>query len=93
MGSYNYNYILIIRTTAEHDFKKIDTQYNRHISDAIDGLAEDPFPKGCRVIKGKRGFFRIKAGNYRVIYSVDTEKKQVMVHYIRIRDARTYKKL
>jgi mRNA interferase RelE/StbE len=40
-----------------------------------------PFPKQMKKIVGN-DLFRIRIGNYRALYSVDKEKKQIVVHQI-----------
>ena len=91
MASYNYN--LFLMATAERDLRKIDKQHLSRIDAAILSLADDPYPSSSRKLQTKRGFLRIRVGNYRIIYTVDEALKQVLIYYIRIRDTRTYKKL
>ncbi len=84
---------LVIKATAERDFDNIDTKSKERIVRAIDNLKVVPFPRGCRDIKAKRGFFRIRVGNYRVIYSWDNLTRIVTINHIRLRDKHTYKSL
>lgn len=39
------------------------------ILDAIENLAENPRPKGYKKLKGRTGY-RIRVGNYRIIYEI-----------------------
>jgi mRNA interferase RelE/StbE len=91
MGSYN----VILRATAEHDLRKLGAPHIARIYAALKSLKEDSYPRGYRKLRvsGKRGLLRIRVGNYRIIYTVNEALKQVLVYYIRIRDARTYEKL
>ena len=89
MGAYN----LVILTTAEHDFNNIDKRYKSRIENAIDGLGEVAFPRGSRPIKARRGFFRIKVGKYRIIYSFRNLTRTVTIRHVRIRDEHTYERL
>jgi mRNA interferase RelE/StbE len=45
---------------------------------AIDGLGGDPRPVGCAKLAG-RDDFRIRVGDYRVVYSVDDAERLVIV--------------
>lgn len=45
----------------------------------IDGLATDPRPSGCRKLHGHKDLWRIRVGNYRVVYMVDDEIAMVTV--------------
>ena len=58
-----------------HDLRKIDKQYIPRILDAIESLAENPFPVQSRKMKGSGSSYRLRVGDYRVIYQVDTENK------------------
>ena len=50
------------------------------IKEKIDRLAENPRPYGSKKLSGKhKDSYRIRQGNYRVIYSIDREKQEVVV--------------
>lgn len=89
MGAYN----LVIKKTAVHDFNNIDNRFKARIESAIDELKGVPFPRGCRHIKARRGFFRIRIGNYRIIYSFNNLTQTVTINHVRLRDKHTYENL
>lgn len=68
-----------------HDLRKIDRQYIARILEAIESLAEDPFPVQTRKMKGSESSYRLRVGDYRVIYQVDTENKVVIIYHVRHR--------
>lgn len=78
-------YKLDIKTTAEHDFKNIDKQFHTRIESAIDKLAEDPSPQDVRSVSSKSGYFYIRVGHYRIIYSFDNPTQTVIINHIRRR--------
>jgi mRNA interferase RelE/StbE len=85
---------LVIKATAERDFDNIDAKSKEWIVSAIDNLKIVPFPRGCRHIKSAgREFFRIRVGNYRVIYSWSNLTRTITINHIRLRDEHTYEKL
>lgn len=47
-----------------------DSAINR-IFPRIESLAENPRPAGCKKLRGARDLWRIRIGNYRVVYQVD----------------------
>lgn len=65
------------KRSLEHDLKRIDRQYIPRIFDAIESLAENPFPFQSRKMKGSESSYRLRVGDYRVIYQVDNENKRV----------------
>jgi mRNA interferase RelE/StbE len=51
------------------------------VRDAIASLAENPRPSGCKKLVGREGW-RIRIGNYRVIFEIDDVKREVTVMHI-----------
>jgi mRNA interferase RelE/StbE len=47
-----------------------DSVINR-IFPRIEALADDPRPAGCKKLRGSRDLWRIRVGNYRVVYQID----------------------
>jgi mRNA interferase RelE/StbE len=85
---------IIIKATAERDFNNIDAKSKERIINAIDHLKIVPFPHGCRYIKSaRREFFRIRVGNYRIIYSWSNLTRTITINHIRLRDEHTYERL
>ncbi|MGH9090582.1 MAG: type II toxin-antitoxin system RelE family toxin [Acidimicrobiales bacterium] len=51
----------------------------RRVMDRIGGLADDPRPPGCEKLAGMAHAWRIRSGNYRVVYMVDDRDRVVTV--------------
>ncbi len=78
--------------SSEKDLRKIDRKSIPRILEAIESLSENPFPVLSRKLTDTEASYRLKIGDYRLIYQVDTTKKVIIVSYIRHRkDA--YKRL
>ena len=78
-------YTIIVSSRAQKDLRKLPKATRDEILAQIQALADDPFPPGRKKLKGKLGdYWRIRAGNYRVLYEV--EQKTVTVYVLRIRD-------
>ncbi len=73
------------KASVEHDLKRIDRQYISKILDAIESLAKNPFPVQSRKLKDSESCYRLRVGDYRVIYQVDTENKFVIIYHVRHR--------
>ncbi len=48
------------------------------VSKAILALEKNPFPPGCKKLKNRDGF-RIRKGDYRVLYLADPKLKQIVI--------------
>lgn len=73
------------KTSAERDIGKIDRRMIIRIISAVDTLNTEPFPEGCRKLEGASSSYRIRLGDYRVIYQVDKKRKTVTVVHVRHR--------
>lgn len=64
------SYRLELKKSAQKEFSKLPAVHSKRISEAIDGLTVDPFPSGFRKLVGSEFKYRIRIGDYRVIYEV-----------------------
>jgi mRNA interferase RelE/StbE len=75
-------YFLEIKRSAQKELDALDeTQFSR-IDRRILALADDPRPAGCKKLKGYKDHWRIRAGDWRVLYIIDDAAKSVMVTHI-----------
>jgi mRNA interferase RelE/StbE len=81
MASYKAH----LKHTAEKDLRKLPREFVARVFAEIEKLEANPFP--ARVVKlvGAERFYRIRCGDYRIVYTVDTQQEIVTVHYIRHR--------
>lgn len=61
------------------------------IDAAIDSLRSDPRPRGVTKLKGRAPLYRIRVGEYRIIYAVFDPDQLVTVEAISRRTTTTYK--
>lgn len=67
------NYTILISKKAQKQLDKLSDSIAEPILEAISELEKDPRPVGNKKLKGRDGY-RIRIGNYRVIYDIfDTE--------------------
>ena len=71
--------------SATKDLRGIDRKWIPKIVAEIAGLAEDPRPDGCKKLVGSEHTYRIRIGDYRVIYDIQDEILVVLIVRIRHR--------
>lgn len=81
MGSFK----ILWKTSAERDLRNIDAQHIPRIIKAIEVLEENPFPISAQKLRGSERIYRIRVGDYRVIYQIDKETNTVVIYYVRHR--------
>jgi len=68
-----------IEGKARKEFRRLDAQMRARILDALDALASDPVSApGVKALKG-RDAYRLRVGDYRVIYEIDGDELVVLV--------------
>ena len=64
---------------AQRDFKALEASVRRRIARRIDSLAENPFPSGITKLEGEDRLYRLRVGDYRVLYQVQGKVLVVLI--------------
>lgn len=75
-------YHIVIERGAQRTLRKLDAVARRRVVSAIDALAANPRPAGCCALTGYPGVYRLRVGEYRIVY--DTHDSEVIVYVIRV---------
>ncbi len=74
-------YKVTILRRAQKELGALAGEAYSRVRDAIGGLAEDPRPSGCLMLTGRDGW-RIRIGDYRVVYEIDDSRQMVAVLHV-----------
>ena len=66
---------------AQRELASLPAGTYERVRDAIRGLSQNPRPPGCLKLTGREGW-RIRVGNYRVIYEIDDNQRAVTVLHV-----------
>jgi len=72
------SYVIFLKRSAEKDLNRLPTRIHDRIVEHLISLKEDPRPIGVKKLRGREGY-RIRVGDYRILYSIDDLKKKVEV--------------
>lgn len=75
----NSGYSVTILRSAQKEIRALDAGVRERVVAAIRTLTVDPRPHGCRKLVGAENRWRVRVGEYRVIYSVDDAGRVVKV--------------
>jgi mRNA interferase RelE/StbE len=82
----NNHYKIEFTKAAEGDFDNLSGQVRLRVDRKIQSLRANPRPNGAEKLTGSKSEYRIRVGDYRILYSIDDPRKTVTV--IRIRHRR-----
>jgi mRNA interferase RelE/StbE len=67
------------RRSVERDLKRIDRAAVPQILAAVEALEEQPRPAGVKKLRGSQATWRIRVGDYRVVYEINDDVLLVLV--------------
>ena len=76
---------ILLAGQAERDLKRLPADVYQRVIAEIKILAENPRPPGCKKLTGSKHDWRIRVGEYRVLYEIDDKAHVVRVMGVRHR--------
>jgi len=78
-------YEIQFKASAAKEFRKLPVEIKARLQKAINALKTEPRPPGTKKLAGEDDLYRIRVGDYRVIYKVDDAVPLITVMRIRHR--------
>ena len=78
-------YRITFARSARKELYQLSADFTERVLQRIELLSENPRPAGVTKLKGQRNLWRLRVGDYRVIYSIDDTARTVDVSIIRHR--------
>ncbi len=72
-------YEITFAASAKREFRDLSPDVIDRIRPKVRELANDPRPPGCKKLHGHKDRWRIRIGDYRIVYSIDDANKTVDV--------------
>lgn len=72
-------YRLMIDRAAGKALEALDAGAYRRVRAAIDGLMTEPRPSGCRKLAGADDLWRVRVGDWRIVYAIHDRELVVLV--------------
>ena len=75
------NYTILFRKSARKEFQKLPKKIQSKVTEALMFLSLNPYTELLQIkkLKGPEDLYRIRIGNYRVIYTIENKKLTVIV--------------
>jgi mRNA interferase RelE/StbE len=81
---------LQLSSPAQKDFKKLPPKEQERVKQALLAMQQDPFQGDIKRLKGQPTAWRRRVGNYRIIYDLYLETRQIVIAGILRRTSTTY---
>jgi mRNA interferase RelE/StbE len=81
MGSFRIQW----RNSTRKDIRSLPRHEVARVIEAVSQLANDPLPHGSQKLSGSERTYRIRIGDYRVIYEVCSDSHVVEIQRVRHR--------
>ena len=81
MTSYNISF----KPSVEKDLRPLSKSVVARVIEHIERLKTESFPRQAVKLSGAERLYRLRVGDYRIVYEVDSSAKQVMIQYVRHR--------
>jgi mRNA interferase RelE/StbE len=78
-------YRIVLAKSVNHDVRTLPKRDLERVIEALQSLADNPFPPNARKLTGAEALYRLRVGSYRIVYEVDHGAREIGVHYIRHR--------
>jgi mRNA interferase RelE/StbE len=78
-------YEIEFQPSVRKDFRKLSPDNASRILPKIEELATDPFPPQSIKLKGSEQLYRVRVGDYRIVYAVDAEASRILIYHVRHR--------
>lgn len=72
-------YEIQLTSRAQKSLKKLEKRVLVKIASLIDSLENDPRPNGVKKMKGHDNRYRVREGDYRVVYQIDDGKLLILI--------------
>ncbi len=72
-------YNIVIKRSAEKELKAVPSSDLKRVVERVRGLAQQPRPSGCEKLSGESEHYRVRQGDYRIVYGIDDADRLVEV--------------
>jgi mRNA interferase RelE/StbE len=78
-------YRVVLKPSVEKDLRRLPEGTVERLIRRIEALGADPLPRQSVKLTGAEHLYRVRMGDYRIIYSVDHRARLLTIHYVRHR--------
>ncbi len=78
-------YQIVFARSARKELQSLPFIIAHRILTKVESLKKDPRPAGCRKLQGPTNLWRLRVGEYRIVYTIDDERRIIDILIVRHR--------
>jgi len=78
-------YEVLLARSARKELEKLSRNIQTRIVRILEGFEDEPRPRGCVKLRGSKNLWRVRSGDYRIIYAIHEDEQLVDVSAVRHR--------
>jgi mRNA interferase RelE/StbE len=79
------SFSVILKPSVDKDLRALPKPMVTRLLEHIEKLKTDPLPRQSLKLSGAENLYRVRVGDYRIVYEVDSKSRQVTIYYVRHR--------
>ena len=76
---------VVPKPSLEKDLRSLPKLIIVRVMKQIEELATDPLPRKAIKLEGGEDLYRVRVGDYRIVYGIDRAARLLTIHYVRHR--------
>ena len=73
------NYTIEFTPAAARAFRKLSFETQNRLGKVLDRLSSNPLPNGVKKLSGEENLFRVRVGDYRIVYQMKSKELTVLI--------------
>ncbi len=79
------DYKVTFKASVDKDLTDLPKDLVARVWQRFELLKQQPFPRQALKLEGSEGLYRLRVGDFRIIYGVDVPAREVVIHHVRHR--------
>ena len=79
------DYKVTFKASVDKDLADLPKNLVARVWQGFELLKQQPFPRQALKLEGSEGLYRLRVGDYRIIYGVIVQAREVVIHHVRHR--------
>jgi mRNA interferase RelE/StbE len=79
------SFSVILQPSVDKDLRVLPKPMVARVLERIEKLRNDPLPRQSLKLSGAENMYRMRVGDYRILYEINSKNRQITIYYVRHR--------